>query len=72
MDINELVDLVLKEIEEDKVLEEKQNKIINRYKKLQVKSKATPTVLKSRVGKVKNYSRFNEKFPENSFNDSFL
>ena len=71
MDVNELVDLVLKEIKEDKILEEKQNKIINRNKRLQVKTEVISEVLTNNVGKVKNYLRFNEKFPENTFNRPF-
>ena len=31
MDINELIDYVLKEIEKDNILEEKQNEVINKY-----------------------------------------
>ena len=31
MDINELIDCVLKEIEKDNILEEKQNEVINKY-----------------------------------------
>ena len=70
MDINDLFDLVLKETEEDKILEEKQNKIINRNKNLQVKTEVTEKVLINKVSKVINYSRFNEKFPKSNFNDS--
>ena len=71
MDINELVDLVLKEIEEDKIFEEKQNEVINRNRKLLVKIEVSHKDLSNKVDKVKNYSSFNEKFPENTFNEPF-
>ena len=71
MDINELVDLALKEMEEDKTLEEKQNQIINRNKRLLVKTEVSHKVLSNKIGKVQKYSSFNEKFPEHTFNEPF-
>ena len=43
MDINQLVDCVLKEIEEYKILEEKQNEIINKYRNMTNKKSVRPS-----------------------------